>query len=341
MSTSPARDRTIDAFRGLAMVLVVVGHVPSLPAAVHAAIYSFHMPAFFMLSGYFFRPPRADDAIGSTIARRAFRLIVPAVAWAAICGIPYVYFLISGARGITESEFVDRAIGAFTGSPAVAHNFMTSPLWFLYALFFTDLAAIVLARTLRYWRTALGVLGVAGALMMPNMSSVFGITQATSACLFFAIGASVSGVKPVPKISATSTIMVLGLWLLLMTSPYVEAIDMSTNTVGALNSLPANTVCALLGTIALLGIAQYAGRWSTTEQLLRSLGSNSIPIMAMNYWVTSTIASRLSTREPHSWLLNAAATTLALLAIAWLVRRSGKVGRILNGEWNPKGRSPQ
>ena len=45
------RDYSIDIARGLACLLVVVGHVPTIPSFLHTWIYSFHMPLFFIISG--------------------------------------------------------------------------------------------------------------------------------------------------------------------------------------------------------------------------------------------------------------------------------------------------
>lgn len=54
----PGRDRRlqwIDTARGLGIVAVVIGHVWT-QGALRDAVYSFHMPLFFLLSGYLSRP---------------------------------------------------------------------------------------------------------------------------------------------------------------------------------------------------------------------------------------------------------------------------------------------
>lgn len=45
----------IDVAKGVTILLVIVGHVSHLPEPIKSSIYSFHMPLFFLLSGYFFR----------------------------------------------------------------------------------------------------------------------------------------------------------------------------------------------------------------------------------------------------------------------------------------------
>lgn len=47
------RDKTIDVLKGIGIILVVIGH-SGCPNLLKDFIYSFHMPLFFIASGYFF-----------------------------------------------------------------------------------------------------------------------------------------------------------------------------------------------------------------------------------------------------------------------------------------------
>ena len=49
------RNRTFDVLKGIAIVLVIIGHLPGLPHILHNFIYSFHMPLFFLVSGWFYK----------------------------------------------------------------------------------------------------------------------------------------------------------------------------------------------------------------------------------------------------------------------------------------------
>lgn len=46
------RDKTIDIMRGILICLVVLGHAVDAQSRIHQYIYSFHMPCFFLISGY-------------------------------------------------------------------------------------------------------------------------------------------------------------------------------------------------------------------------------------------------------------------------------------------------
>lgn len=48
------RNESIDVFKGLGMVLVLVGHSAVLPVRLIECIYAFHMPLFYLAAGIFF-----------------------------------------------------------------------------------------------------------------------------------------------------------------------------------------------------------------------------------------------------------------------------------------------
>lgn len=65
------RNRSIDILKGIGISLVLVAH--SLGGYVHTFAYSFHMPLFFLISGYFFHP----KPIGETLRKDFTRLMIP------------------------------------------------------------------------------------------------------------------------------------------------------------------------------------------------------------------------------------------------------------------------
>lgn len=52
------RDITIDIFKGILILFVVIGHCPMINSNIKNIIYWFHMPLFFTLSGYLFKPSK-------------------------------------------------------------------------------------------------------------------------------------------------------------------------------------------------------------------------------------------------------------------------------------------
>ena len=84
----PKYYKGIDLLKGVALVLVIAGHV--LRGELHNTlsrylIYSFHMPLFFALSGYLISQPRlASQGLTALLRKNFFRMLVPwFIAWAA------------------------------------------------------------------------------------------------------------------------------------------------------------------------------------------------------------------------------------------------------------------
>lgn len=80
------RNRDIDFIKGVAIVLVVVGHALTdwtQGGSLGCFISSFHMPVFFIASGYFFKGEKMAEwrAFGGFLKSRVVRLWWPYVVW--------------------------------------------------------------------------------------------------------------------------------------------------------------------------------------------------------------------------------------------------------------------
>ena len=73
------RDLTFDIMKGVGILLVLAGHYwpESYWYWAHKTIYSFHVPLFFLVAGYFSKPPKAG--ILAVVNKNAKRLLLPFV----------------------------------------------------------------------------------------------------------------------------------------------------------------------------------------------------------------------------------------------------------------------
>lgn len=86
--TAKKRMMWLDIAKGLAIILMVLGHCLSDQTALHDFIYSFHMPLFFVAAGFTMRAkPR-----GVVIKSSARRLLVP---YFVVCGILFAFAFVS------------------------------------------------------------------------------------------------------------------------------------------------------------------------------------------------------------------------------------------------------
>lgn len=126
---------SLDIMKGIAILLMILGH--SLPpsgigGAIHGFIYSFHMPLFFIVSGYFYRKRSPMEQIKKDF----FGLLLP---YMVFCVVLTIYGLFRDLYGDASfpREFVRWFRICFYGSynPNIQLGNWVGPIWFLIALF--------------------------------------------------------------------------------------------------------------------------------------------------------------------------------------------------------------
>lgn len=110
------RDRSIDIAKGIGIILVVYAH-----CIVRKEIYLFHMPMFFLLSGYFFS---ADKDWATFIKDKIRKLIYP---FCCFYLLSFLFRLCIKKGNLYESFCIDEFSLQFMS--------VNTPLWFLLALF--------------------------------------------------------------------------------------------------------------------------------------------------------------------------------------------------------------
>lgn len=142
MSTSKKRLDYIDALRGFAILCVVAGHSTGLWDNVHKMISAFLLPVFFVISGFLFQYKDEAKLPFKTFFKKRFTGIM----------IPYFGFSIIAilyeicAGGISNS--VDWLMILRSVVQTVTF-FGKSTLWFLPALFFSELIFFVICKYLK------------------------------------------------------------------------------------------------------------------------------------------------------------------------------------------------
>jgi len=184
----------IDRAKGLAILLVVFGHIVARadPAGVswyeplRRAVYAFHMPFFLYLSGMaavyaggIFLPPAAW---GRFAAARARRLLTPFL----VMGV----LIVAGKCLAARVMFVDNVPAGFvSGLASLVWNTAESPalsIWYLFVLFVLSIAAPVLIWADRGRLRAL--LGAACLLYALPLPAYVYLDHVGRYALFFALG---------------------------------------------------------------------------------------------------------------------------------------------------------
>lgn len=120
-----SRDITFDMMRGIGIILVIIGHLAHGYEMLVSTIYTFHMPFFFVLSGYFYK-----EKEGLNLIKRDLRsLIVPYV-------LVTIIFLV---YGLTISMIKKDLSNFMYWFNSLVKMDDVGPLWFLWALFWCRL----------------------------------------------------------------------------------------------------------------------------------------------------------------------------------------------------------
>ena len=123
------RNITLDIMKGIGIILMVIGH-SGCPPFLKNFIYTFHMPLFFMISGYLITENRPN------IIKKIKNLYWPFLFWSLIAlALSYPLYML----GVYDSpysphEYIVHLIKIITFTQPEP---IVGPLWFLKSLFFS------------------------------------------------------------------------------------------------------------------------------------------------------------------------------------------------------------
>ncbi|WP_067950118.1 acyltransferase family protein [Agromyces sp. NDB4Y10] len=178
---APPRVRSValDLVRLVGLVAVVLGHV-SAEGLLRPLLYSWHVPVFFVISGYLWRRSRP---LGDEVHRRTRSLLVPYALWLLI--VTAAWAAITSLAGATS---MPDPVALLMGGSAIGGQY--AAFWFVTALF----AAVVAMRALsavRPWLPAVvGVAAVAVATVRPELVAElpWSVGVGLMALVFLAVG---------------------------------------------------------------------------------------------------------------------------------------------------------
>lgn len=236
------RDTAIDIMKGILIISVIVGHMTEMPNGLHSLIYSFHMPAFFILAGCFFK----IDSVRSVVVKSFRRLLLPYVF---VCGVLLLY---TGAVFAVTKSFHTGVIYAFAYPVAIHEETPTLVIWFLAALFFARICYDIIwgARfhVILKWIVAISISALP-LLISKYLDMPLAFLQGMSAVIFIALG------KPFLNVVRSKywylLMLTLGVGILLLIPLY--SIDMATIAY-------VNWPIAVVGTMSSTCVLYYIAR---------------------------------------------------------------------------------
>lgn len=167
------RDKSIDIAKGIGIILVVYAH---LVCPIKQEIYLFHMPLFFLLSGYFFS---AKNTVKNFLLKKTRSLLLPFLLFYILSNI-YIYIL--------ENNHISLKSYIYEMPYFLSPN---GSLWFLLSLFEIFVIHFLVekyihSRVLKFVIAC--VITFAGYLCAMNKIFCFYLPQACLGYIFFYLG---------------------------------------------------------------------------------------------------------------------------------------------------------
>ena len=180
MALSNSRLEYIDLFRAFGILSMIIGHV-GFGKEINHFVHVYHMPMFFLISGYFFK----SQPLTKLIIKRAKTLLLPYLFWGLLHII--IYFFTIGRIDVHAFYLMFWENTAESGIP------IAGALWFLTAIFVSEvifwfvqkIKANIIVETVI--STAIAVAGIACATYLP-FRLPFAIDVGMVGVLFFQFG---------------------------------------------------------------------------------------------------------------------------------------------------------
>ena len=174
----------IDYAKGLAILCVLLGHMEIHPILKNY-IYSFHMPLFFILSGYFMKRAKLDK---DTVIKNFKSIMVP---YFIVGGGMCIWQLYSDFEAFKTLETSTLASLIFLGYRVrgVYIVYFVGAIWFLWVLFFSKLYTQYML-TRKYGAFLIFLVAICSMLFSRTTHIVppFGILQSFTASVFLYTG---------------------------------------------------------------------------------------------------------------------------------------------------------
>lgn len=152
------RNSVISIIKGLAIILMVVGHAEA-PELITNFIYTFHMPVFFICAGYFFSRKYVSDP-WSFISKRFRGLYLPFLKWSIVFLVLHNLFFEIGllnedygnwTGGVTHPYSFStamRRLALIVTSMSGYDEFLAGAFWFFRGLLVASIVFLVIYRLL-------------------------------------------------------------------------------------------------------------------------------------------------------------------------------------------------
>jgi len=317
----------IDNAKGIGILLVVLGHTYGIPVQLHHIIYSFHMPLFFILSGYTFHTGKAEERIraeglGNNIRRLAHAYLVPYLILAALnfCGNA-VYELYCGKFSFAQQlRYLGGTLYCYANMSWMP---MCSPIWFLVSIFLVKTAYTALFLRIssgkRHIAAAICALLAYGSSLLELPRLPWNLLPSFFGIFFFHIGTVLGQKEVLSQLRKNRKWLAVGIPAALACLPMAAGnlVGMNENTYGNPGVF---LLTSVLYSILIMAVCPER------KSLLTWIGQNSIIYMGFNYLMRAYMVEiyyfiPIIRNYPIHWTVYFGMVLFSLTVIAYIYQR--------------------
>lgn len=316
-----ARSVPLDAVRVVAMLAIVAGHV-WVEGPVRPFLYSWHVPVFFLLSGYLWK---AGRPLGQIATRRARSLLVPYAAWVVILGAVAlsIEFSQSGFDPLRVLQIL------WGGQFATGRPFWA--IWFVPTLYFASVIYALIARLSLLAQWAIAVVLCVVSVYVPGQFVQYlplGLGLALPGVLFIIAGVTLRRLRPLISHPVWTAIVLLAASFTIIALEISDPVDLKQLDLGTpvLSAVIAITISAGLVLLAEGLLAHVPAGWASVVTplarasltvlflhvlVLTGFRAIGLPLPAVFLLTVAVVwtAALLIRRVPHSWVLTGVPST--------------------------------
>lgn len=125
------RDYAVDIAKAIGILLMILGHCQGIPWLLRNFIFSFHMPLFFIFSGYFFKKP---ENMKEMVNKNVRHLVLPYLFTSLVL---ILYYFLMHNYSMVGQEIIGTIMsnGGWPSEKYGSNLPYIGPIWFLLALF--------------------------------------------------------------------------------------------------------------------------------------------------------------------------------------------------------------
>lgn len=283
------RDVTFDILKGIGILLMVLGHYFTSESIIRVYIYSFHMPLFMLISGYFYKPKE----VMIQVRRDVRSLIVP---YLFVCIVIFINRLVLNNEPFCET--LKANLYSFLWAMPINSQLgqmnilSVGPLWFLLAIFWVRFLYNVLFRNFKEWTMAIVVVVSLVAMYFNAFVTLpLALLAGFTNLLFYCIGHLIRKYQVLIYLDKHRWTLILALvfWLLMGRKSQLNA---SYQTLYL--AYPVEIITALAGTYLFYSLSRLVAAKTDflSNQLvlwgkysLVALCFHAMPLFGLNRWV--------------------------------------------------------